>query len=95
MVATPSDLHRPALTYNAQPESPMVDLDRASIISPPFLNPDIISEGVLAMEHNPALTCNMSSSYSHSVNNESYFQIDITPPNLKPPKLFPVDVSTH
>jgi hypothetical protein len=79
MAATPSDLHRPALTYNAQPESPMVDLDRASIISPPFLNPDIISEGVLAMEHN----------------NESYFQIDITPPNLKPPKLFPVDVSTH
>jgi hypothetical protein len=30
----------------------MVDLDRASIISPPFLNPDIISEGVLAMDHN-------------------------------------------
>jgi len=56
----------------------MVDLDRASIISPPFLNPDIISEGVLAMDHN----------------NESYFQIDISPPNLKPPKLFPVDVST-
>jgi hypothetical protein len=56
------------MTYNEQPESPIVGIDRGSMISPSqYLNPDIVSDGILAMEHN----------------NESYFMSDISPPSLQ------------